>query len=98
VKTAFTSSLSILSAELVEIGQQSALGVVDDIGAELGVAEGGHALERALRVSFPGGAFSPPPRSGRKATCRGLVWQISVVDDSPGSLVIDMIEPERRGV
>ena len=67
VRTAFNSSLSILSAEDVTIGAETKKGVIEDIGTELFIGEG------------------------------GLTWQISRVDNGPGSLVIDLEEPERRG-
>jgi len=97
VKAAFEASLTTFDAETVTINGTSASGVVEDIGAELGIAEGGDEMQRGLRVSFPAGAFATVPRSGKRATCRSITWQITRVDNGPGSLVIEMIEPERRG-
>lgn len=97
VRTAFNSSLSILSAEDVTIGAETKQGVIEDIGTELFIGEGGDNTQRALRVSFPGNAFATTPSRRAAVTCRGLTWQISRVDNGPGSLVIDLEEPERRG-
>ena len=97
VKNAFNSSLDILSAESVTIGSATARGVVEDIGAELMLAEGGDDNQRSLRVSFPAGAFATVPTSRQAATCRGKSWQIERVDNGPGALILDLIEPERRG-
>lgn len=97
VKAAFESSLATFDAETVTINGASAFGVIEDIGAELGIAEGGDEMQRGLRVSFPAGAFATVPRSGKRATCRSQTWQITRVDNGPGSLVLEMVEPERRG-
>jgi len=86
-----------LDAENVIIGGQTQLGVVEDIGAELMLSEGGDNNQRGLRIAFPAAAFTTLPRSGQAATCRSKTWQITRVDNGPGSLVIEMIEPERRG-
>ena len=79
------------------IGTETKKGVVDDTGSELMINEGGDDNQRSLRVVFAGNAFATLPASGKRATCRGKTWQITTVDDSPGCLTIDMIEPERRG-
>lgn len=97
VKSCFNSSLTTFDAEDVTIGAETKKGVIEDIGAEKFIEEGGENNERAIRVAFPADAFTTVPTSGKKATCRGLTWQISRVDNGPGSLVIEMEEPERRG-
>jgi hypothetical protein len=97
VKAAFNSSLDVLSAENVTIGAATARGVVEDIGAELMIADGGDENRRGLRVSFPSAAFATVPTSRQTATCRSKTWKIDRVDNGPGALVLDLIEPERRG-
>ena len=97
VKNGFNSSLDILSAENVTINGITARGVVEDIGAELMLADGGDENQRGLRVSFASAAFATVPTSMQTATCRGKSWKITRVDNGPGSLVLEMIEPERRG-
>lgn len=97
VRSAFISSLVTFDAEDVTISGETQKGVIEDIGAETMIGEGGDQNQRALRVSFPGAAFATTPKSGKRATCRGQTWQISRVDDGVGALVIEMEEPERRG-
>lgn len=97
VKNGFNSSLDVLSSENVTIGGATARGVVEDIGAELMIADGGDENRRGLRVSFPAEAFATTPTSRQSATCRGKTWKIDRVDNGPGSLILDLIEPERRG-
>jgi hypothetical protein len=97
VKAAFESSLDQFDAENVTIGSATARGVVEDIGAELMIADGGDENRRGLRVSFPSGAFATVPTSRQTATCRGKTWKIDRVDNGPGALILDLLEPERRG-
>jgi hypothetical protein len=97
VQNAFRSSLSQLSAEEVLFGNQIAYGVVEDLGAEKMLGEGGDNNQRELRISFPASAFNPVPKSRQKITCRAKTWEVTRVDNGPGSLVLDVIEPERRG-
>jgi len=97
VRNAFNSSLTILDAEDVTIGAETKKGVIEDIGSELFIEEGGDGKHRALRASFPGNAFATVPSRRATVTCRSLTWQITRVDNGPGSLVIDLEEPERRG-
>ena len=97
VRSAFNSSLTILDAEACTIGAETKNGVIEDIGAELMIGEGGDEVRRALRISFPGNSFATVPARRATATCRGLTWQITRVDNGPGALVIDLEEPERRG-
>jgi len=96
VKNSFNSSMSILSGEDITYLTQTKKGVVDDIGNELSIGMGGEANQRGLRISFAGNPFSTLPRSRKNITCRGVTWQITSVDYSPASLVIDVIEPERK--
>lgn len=97
VQSSFASCIDILSGESVAIGAETKKGVIEDIGAELMLGEGGDNNQRGLRISFPAGVFSTLPKSGKRATCRGITWQITRVDNGPGSLVIEMAEPERKG-
>ena len=97
VKTAFNSSLTTLSAEDVTIGAQTKKGVIEDIGTELMLGEGGDEVRRGLRITFPGAAFTTTPSRRATVTCRSLTWQITRVDNGPGSLTIEVEEPEARG-
>jgi hypothetical protein len=97
VRQSFNSSLTTLDAEDCTIGGVTKKGVVEDIGSELFIGEGGDQKRRALRISFPGNAFATVPSRRATATCRSLTWQITSVDNSPGALVIELEEPERRG-
>lgn len=97
VRTAFNSSLTTLSAENVTIGAETKAGVVEDIGAELVLGEGGDEITRSLRITFPGNSFATTPSRRATVTCRSLTWQISRVDNSPGCLTIEVEEPEARG-
>lgn len=96
VRTAFNSSLTTFDAEDVTIGAETKKGVVEDIGTELNLGMGGDTIRRALRVTFPAGAFATVPSRKAAATCRGLSWVLGPVDNGPGALIIELHEPDRR--
>lgn len=97
VRTAFHSSLDTLGGENVQIGNHTHKGVIEDIGTELMLGEGGDEVRRGLRITFPGDAFPSTPARRATVTCRSQTWQITRVDNSPASITIEVEEPEARG-
>lgn len=97
VKSGFKASLSTFDAEDVAIAGITRKGVIDDVGMEMSINEGGDDNQRSLRITFPGNAYPTTPKSGKRLTCRGKTWQITQVTDGPACLMIEVVEPERRG-
>ena len=96
IKSAFNSTIDILSGEDVTISGVTVKGVIDDMGYEMSLGEGAENNQRNLRITFAGASFTTTPRSGNSVSTRGKIWKITRVDESPACLTIDLIEHERR--
>jgi hypothetical protein len=96
IKSALKSSLGVMDAEPVTIGDATALAVIDMTDSAMTLDIGGDDNRRSLRAIFAADAFATLPKSGQRATCRGKTWKIIEVDSGQAVLSITLEEPDRR--